>query len=144
MIFAVLSSISCIKAEKVTVTVTNAGELSHAIESVQETAITNLTIKGKLGGTDLAYIRTMKGKISSLEELDLKDVTLVDDGEPYYHYSFSPYYPLSRLRLLTVSSPSPKVMCNSTPTVKFISTLTTTMSVALCMPPVISVPTSDE
>lgn len=88
VIFAVLSSISCIKAEKVTVTVTNAGELSHAIESVQETAITNLTIKGKLGGTDLAYIRTMKGKISSLEELDLKDVTLVDDGEPYYHYSF--------------------------------------------------------
>ena len=88
VVFALLSSAFCLKAEKVTVTVTNAGELSHAIEAVNETSITHLTVKGKLGGADLAYIRAMNGKLSSLVELNLKDVTLVDDGEPYYHYSF--------------------------------------------------------
>ena len=88
VVIALLSSVFCLKAEKVTVTVTNAGELSHAIEAVNETSITHLTVKGKLGGADLAYIRAMNGKLSSLVELNLKDVTLVDDGEPYYHYSF--------------------------------------------------------
>lgn len=43
-----------------------------------------LTVKGKFGGKDLVYLRAQEGLVSQLQYLDLSQVELVYDDEPYH------------------------------------------------------------
>ena len=72
-----------------TITLPEAGSLKQRLEN--EIAQTDydlvdfLTLKGKFGAKDLAYLKEQKGLVSQLRYLDLTDVELVyDDDEVYY------------------------------------------------------------
>ncbi len=66
-----------------TVTVAEAGGLQMALAELENTDVRSLVVKGWLNAADIALIRAREGRLSSLEELDLKDVTLVPGDEPY-------------------------------------------------------------
>ena len=72
-----------------TITLPEAGSLKQRLEN--EIAQTDydlvdfLTLKGKFGAKDLAYLKKQEGLVSQLRYLDLTDVELVyDDDEVYY------------------------------------------------------------
>ena len=83
-VLAIMLSVSMAKAEKTSVTVVTAGTLSTILESLETNHITNLAIQGELDGADIAVLRSGEGKLASLEELDLQDVTLMPGETPYY------------------------------------------------------------
>lgn len=66
-----------------TVTVAEAGGLQTALAELENTDVRSLVVKGPINAADIAIIRARQGRLSSLEELDLKDVTLVPGDEPY-------------------------------------------------------------
>ena len=64
-------------------TTTQAGELAGLIAASASDRLDSLTVSGPLGGADLAVIVSEEGKLTDLAYVDLTDVELVDDGEPY-------------------------------------------------------------
>ncbi len=60
--------------------------LAAAAEAGDYDVVDFLTVRGKLGGADLAYLQEQKGWVSQLQYIDLSDVELVYDDEPYYTY----------------------------------------------------------
>lgn len=64
-------------------TTTQAGELAGLIAASASDRLDSLTVSGPLGGADLAVIVSEEGKLADLTYVDLTDVELVDDGEPY-------------------------------------------------------------
>ena len=45
--------------------------------------ITNLIVSGPVNSEDLAYIRSMAGRMANLQSVDLSGITLVADGGCY-------------------------------------------------------------
>lgn len=60
-----------------------AGELSELIENSESESFDSITISGKIGGADLALIAEPSGKLAEVVFVDMTDVELVADGEPY-------------------------------------------------------------
>ena len=65
------------------VTLTTKGQLQSSLLDLETDYISSLTIKGPINGKDIQYLRSGIGKLSKLEELNLSDVELVADEEPY-------------------------------------------------------------
>ena len=65
------------------VTLTTKGQLQSTLLDLETNYISSLTIKGPINGKDIQYLRSGIGKLSKLEELNLSDVELVADEEPY-------------------------------------------------------------
>ena len=76
---------ACVRAEGTHgyFTTTQAGELAGLIAASASDRLDSLTVSGPLGGADLAVIVSEEGKLTDLAYVDLTDVELVDDGEPY-------------------------------------------------------------
>ena len=68
-------------------TIENEGTLKSTVENLETSRIEYVVIKGRLNGSDIAYLRSSEGKFAHLKTLDLKDVTLIPDDEPYYTFS---------------------------------------------------------
>lgn len=79
-----------------TVTVNEAGSLKQRLESaVFQTdydLVDYLTVKGKLGGADIAYLQAQEGLVSQLQYLDISQVELVYDDVPYFQYTHGGFY----------------------------------------------------
>ena len=79
-----------------TVTVNEAGSLKQRLENaVFQTdydLVDYLTVKGKLGGADMAYLQAQEGLVSQLQYLDISQVELVYDDEPYFQNSHGGFY----------------------------------------------------
>ena len=69
-----------------TVNVTEAGNLEEAIKYLHTDSIKNLTIIGKLNGTDFKYLRSEEIRNYAIDSLDIRDVMLIPGGESYYTY----------------------------------------------------------
>ena len=65
------------------VTLTKEGQLQLSLLDLETESIRSLAIKGRVNGKDIQYLRSGVGKLSKLEELNLSDVELVADEEPY-------------------------------------------------------------
>ena len=61
--------------------------LTAAVFETDYDLVDFLTIKGKLSGADLAYLNAQEGLVSQLQYLDLTDVELVYDDQPYHSFS---------------------------------------------------------
>ena len=90
-----------------TVTVNEAGSLKKRLENaVSQTdydLVDYLTVKGKLGGADIAYLQAQEGLVSQLQYLDISQVELVYDDEPYFQNSHGDFYN-SHTNIFTLSS----------------------------------------
>ena len=90
-----------------TVTVNEAGSLKKRLENaVFQTdydLVDYLTVKGKLGGADIAYLQAQEGLVSQLQYLDISQVELVYDDEPYFQNSHGDFYN-SHTNIFTLSS----------------------------------------
>lgn len=90
-----------------TVTVNEAGSLKQRLESaVFQTdydLVDYLTVKGKLGGADIAYLQAQEGLVSQLQYLDISQVELVYDDVPYVQYTHGGFYN-SHTDIFTLSS----------------------------------------
>ena len=88
-------------------TVNEAGSLKQRLESaVFQTdydLVDYLTVKGKLGGADIAYLQAQEGLVSQLQYLDISQVELVYDDEPYFQYTHGGFYN-SHTDIFTLSS----------------------------------------
>lgn len=90
-----------------TVTVNEAGSLKQRLESaVFQTdydLVDYLTVKGKLGGADIAYLQAQEGLVSQLQYLDISQVELMYDDVPYFQYTYGGFYN-SHTNIFTLSS----------------------------------------
>lgn len=90
-----------------TVTVNEAGSLKQRLESAvfqtDKDLVDYLTVKGKLGGVDIAYLQAQEGLVSQLQYLDISQVELVYDDEPYFQYTHGGFYN-SHTDIFTLSS----------------------------------------
>ncbi len=82
------------KGKHLTLTLPEAGSLQQRLQnemSQQEgyDVVDFLTLKGKFGGKDLAYLKKQEGYLSQLQYLDLSEVELVYDDEQYDSYTIS-------------------------------------------------------
>lgn len=57
--------------------------LRYVLADLETTAIGSLTLHGKVGSEDLALIKEQKGRLENLQELDMGDTELWDDGGIY-------------------------------------------------------------
>ncbi|MBQ7419410.1 MAG: leucine-rich repeat protein [Prevotella sp.] len=84
------------KGAHFTVTVNEPGSLkqrlTNAVFQTDEDLVDYLTVKGKLGGADIAYLQAQEGLVSQLQYLDISEVELVYDDEPYYQNGTSSFY----------------------------------------------------
>lgn len=72
--------------QEIVITLKEAGTLKEALSEVEATKIKHLTLKGPIDANDIKLIRAQEGRLSTLEVLDLKDVTeLVAKEKVYYH-----------------------------------------------------------
>lgn len=69
---------------KETVNVETEGQLQVVVSELASDEVSDLTITGRLNAVDIKFLREQSGKLSALERLDLKGVTLVAGTEPYY------------------------------------------------------------
>lgn len=60
--------------------------LTSAVFDTDYDLVDSLTISGKMGGADFAYLNAQEGLVSQLSYLDLADVELVYDDEPYHSF----------------------------------------------------------
>lgn len=67
----------------VTVDVETPGTLSERVLDLDVTRIKSLTVTGNLNGSDIAYLNSGTGKMSSVEKLDISNIKLVPGDEPY-------------------------------------------------------------
>ncbi|MCR5534659.1 MAG: leucine-rich repeat domain-containing protein [Bacteroidaceae bacterium] len=58
--------------------------LTNAVFATDYDLVDFLTVKGKMGGADIAYLRAQEGLVSQLQYLDISQVELVYDDEAYY------------------------------------------------------------
>ena len=58
--------------------------LTSAVLETDYDLVDFLTVKGKMNSEDLKYIHDQEGLVSQLQYLDLSDVELVYDNQPYY------------------------------------------------------------
>lgn len=90
-----------------TVTVNEPGSLkqrlTNAVFQTDYDLVDYLTIKGKLGGADIAYLQAQEGLVSQLQYLDLTDVELVYDDEPYFQNGTSSFYS-QHINIFTLSA----------------------------------------
>lgn len=90
-----------------TVTVNEAGTLKQRLENaVFQTdydLVDYLTVRGKLGGADLAYLQAQEGLVSQLQYLDISQVELVYDDEPYFQNGHGGFYS-SHTNIFTLSA----------------------------------------
>lgn len=78
---------------KLTINVAEAGTLPTLISSEQKSSVTDLTVTGKLNGTDIKFLREMAGvdqygsavSGNSLKTLNFSGADIVEGGEPYYY-----------------------------------------------------------
>lgn len=81
-----------------TITLTEAGTLSEALELIDKSEITNLAIRGKINAADIKVLRNAADKLAMVDTLDISMVELVPSNEAYYIYttmsdgSMSPEY----------------------------------------------------
>ncbi|MCR5472650.1 MAG: leucine-rich repeat domain-containing protein [Prevotella sp.] len=61
-------------------------KLTSAVFETDYDLVDSLTISGKMGGADFAYLNDQEGLVSQLSYLDLTDVELVYDDEPYHSF----------------------------------------------------------
>lgn len=85
-----LTFIPALKAEQVSVTLTEAGTLEKALADDDLLEITSLKVSGPMNGTDLRTLRKMLGRtelwketMGQLTDLDLTDAIMVAGDEPY-------------------------------------------------------------
>jgi len=71
--------------EEVIITLNEAGTLKEALSELDVTKIRHLTLRGEIDANDIALIRAHEGRLSTLDVLDLKDVTLVSKDRVYYN-----------------------------------------------------------
>ena len=62
--------------------------LTSAVFDTDYDLVDFLTIKGKMGGADIAYLNKQEGLVSQLQYLDLSDVELVYDDEVYLERTY--------------------------------------------------------
>lgn len=90
-----------------TVTVNEAGTLKQRLENAvfqtDEDLVDYLTVRGKLGGADLAYLQAQEGLVSQLQYLDISQVELVYDDEPYFQNGHGGFYS-SHTNIFTLSA----------------------------------------
>jgi len=90
-----------------TVTVNEAGKLKQRLENaVFQTdydLVDYLTVRGKLGGADIAYLQAQEGLVSQLQYLDISQVELVYDDEPYFQNGHGGFYS-SHTNIFTLSA----------------------------------------
>ncbi|MBO4839500.1 MAG: leucine-rich repeat protein [Bacteroidaceae bacterium] len=58
--------------------------LTNAVFATDYDLVDFLTVKGKMGGADIAYLRAQEGLVLQLQYLDISQVELVYDDEAYY------------------------------------------------------------
>lgn len=87
-------SIQAQETPPVTLHVATAGTLPDLIAANDKYRVTNLTLTGKLNGTDILYIREMAGRdvngnqtVGKLSVLDLSGADIVSGGAVYYIYN---------------------------------------------------------
>jgi len=73
----------------ITIEVLTEGTLAQVIEDSEEPSFTELKIKGKLNADDIKYLRTGTGRISTIEVLDLSEVSIVGGGGAYASVRYS-------------------------------------------------------
>lgn len=61
-------------------------KLTSAVFETDYDLVDSLTISGKMGGADFAYLNGQEGLVSQLSYLDLTNVELVYDDEPYHSF----------------------------------------------------------
>ena len=66
--------------------VSQEGTLDEQVTALNAAKIRKLTVKGRLNGTDIKFLRSENVGLDCLDSLDLRDVTLVPGGESYYTY----------------------------------------------------------
>lgn len=90
------ADIDLTKGVHLTVTVPQAGALKQRVNSAAISAdadlVDFLTIKGKMGGADFAYLQAQEGWVSQLQYLDISEVELVYDDEVYFQNGSSSFY----------------------------------------------------
>ncbi len=90
------SDIDLTQGVHLTVTVNEAGSLKQRVNSAAINAdvdlVDFLTIKGKMGGADFAYLQAQEGWVSQLQYLDISEVELVYDDEPYFQNGTGGFY----------------------------------------------------
>ena len=74
-----------------TINVTTAGKLSTLLPQNEREYVMNLTLTGKLNGTDFNILRTMATN-QKLQVLDLSGANIVSGGESYYSNYGTDYY----------------------------------------------------
>lgn len=74
--------------EEVVITLEEAGTLKEALSEVEATKIKHLTLRGPIDANDIKLIRAQEGRLSTLEVLNLKDVTELVPKEKVYYYGF--------------------------------------------------------
>ncbi|MBQ8714736.1 MAG: leucine-rich repeat protein [Prevotella sp.] len=58
--------------------------LENAVFQTDYDLVDYLTVKGKFGGKDLVYLKEQQGLVSQLQYLDLSNIEMVYDDEPYH------------------------------------------------------------
>ncbi len=90
-----------------TINLTQAGtlkqRLTNAVMATDYDLVDFLTVRGKLGGADLAYLQAQKGLVSQLQYLDISQVELVYDDEPYFQNGHGGFYS-SHTNIFTLSA----------------------------------------
>lgn len=74
--------------QEIVITLEEAGTLKEALSEVEATKIKHLTLRGPIDANDIKLIRSQEGRLSTLEVLDLKDVTELVPREKVYYYSY--------------------------------------------------------
>lgn len=73
------------EVEEIIITLKEAGTLKEELSELDVTKIRHLTLRGPIDANDIGLIRAREGRLSTLEVLDLKDVTLVPKDRVYYN-----------------------------------------------------------
>ena len=77
--------------------------LTNAVMATDYDLVDFLTVRGKLGGADLAYLQAQEGLVSQLQYLDISQVELVYDDEPYFQNGHGGFYS-SHTNIFTLSA----------------------------------------
>ena len=88
MMFALFSLSAYSQDQEIVITLEEAGTLKEALSEVEATKIKHLTLRGPIDANDIKLIRSQEGRLSTLEVLDLKDVTELVPREKVYYYSY--------------------------------------------------------
>lgn len=94
-LFKALVCLTCMlmlgnSAYGVTIEVTTEGTLEQVIEDSDEPSFKTLKIVGRINASDIAYLRTGTSRLSSIQVLDLSEVTLVSGDEVYATVKWDP------------------------------------------------------